>query len=64
MEFPVQSKYSEEEIQKALYEQGIHGGLSVQEAYPELGNTVLFAITEKRTKEEMDRLIEVLRGLK
>ena len=64
MEFPVQSKYSGEEIQKALYEQGIHGGLSVQEAYPELGNTVLFAITEKRTKEEMDRLIEVLRGLK
>lgn len=41
---------------RALLNQGIIGGY-------ELGDALLFAFTEKRTKEEIDRLVDVLKGV-
>ena len=41
--------------------EGILAGYAVGKDYPELGNCLLVAVTEKRTKEEMDRLVKVVR---
>jgi len=43
-------------VNTALQAQGIIGGLALKDAYPELGNCVLFCVTEVHTKDEIDRL--------
>mgnify|MGYP001577096415 CR=1 FL=1 len=43
-------------VDAALKAKGIIGGYGLGEAYPELGNAVLVAVTELRTKGEIDRL--------
>jgi glycine dehydrogenase subunit 1 len=43
-------------VNKRLLKQKIIGGLDLGEYYPELKNHVLIAVTEKRTKEEIDAL--------
>ena len=48
-------------INEKLLEQGFLGGLPLDRfGYP---NWVLFFVTEARTKEEMDRFTNLLRGL-
>jgi glycine dehydrogenase subunit 1 len=37
-------------------------GYEVGREYPELGDCLLVAVTEKRTKGEMDRLVDVIAG--
>ncbi len=51
----------EELIQTALGED-ILAGVPLGQFYPELSDCLLVAVTEKRTREEMDRLVEVLCG--
>ncbi len=51
------------EINKELMEEGILGGYNLHKDYPQYENSVLYAVTEKRTKEEIDRLSSVLEGL-
>lgn len=46
------------EINQALLDQGIMGGLDVSEMFPELGNSALFCITEIHSKEDIDRLAD------
>ncbi len=41
---------------------GIFAGVPLGQWYPELADCMLIAVTEKRTKEEIDRLVEVLTG--
>lgn len=41
-----------------LLAQRIIGGYPLSEDYPELDNALLIAVTEKRTREEIDRLLE------
>jgi glycine dehydrogenase subunit 1 len=43
-------------------EQGINPGYALGREYPELGDGLLVAITERRTRDEIDRLAEVLRA--
>ena len=43
-------------VNKRLLKDGIIGGLDLGAYYPELKGHVLIAVTEKRTKDEMDRL--------
>jgi len=43
-------------LNKKLLKNGILGGLDLGAYYPELDRHVLLAVTEKRTKEEIDRL--------
>ena len=41
---------------------GIFAGLPLGRWYPELKDCLLIAVTEKRTKAEIDHLARVLRG--
>jgi glycine dehydrogenase subunit 1 len=43
-----------------LIEQGLIGGYSLEQAYPELENVALFCVTETRTREEIDQFAEAL----
>lgn len=45
-----------------LLKAGILGGYDMSAEYPELGNAWLLAVTEQRTKEEIDRLVAVAGG--
>ena len=51
-----------EKLNRRLLEAGILGGYSLEEAYPDLKNGWLLAVTENRTKEEIDRLVAVAGG--
>ena len=43
-------------------EQGINPGYPLGRDYPEFADGLLVAITERRTRAEIDRLVEVLEG--
>jgi len=45
---------------KAARSQGIFAGVPLGRWYPELADCLLVAVTEKRTKSEIDRLVEVI----
>ncbi len=53
------------EVNAALRERGIFGGLDLSAQYPELGQSALVCVTEVHTKADIDRfadeLAEVLR---
>jgi glycine cleavage system P protein (glycine dehydrogenase) subunit 1 len=53
------------EVNRALLERGIFGGLDLSEQYPELGQSALVCVTEVHTKADIDlfagELAEVLR---
>lgn len=53
-----------EQLNKRLLEAGILGGYDLSKDYPELGNAWLLCVTEQRTKDEIDRLVEVAGGAK
>jgi glycine dehydrogenase subunit 1 len=48
------------EVNRRLLENGILGGLDLGRFYPELEGHALFCTTERRTKAEIDRLVELL----
>jgi len=58
-EFPIKHPQAEEK-RKKLLEEGFMFGVPLERFYPELSNTLLVAVTEKRTKEEMDKLLSLL----
>jgi len=62
-EFALKSSKSVSEINDFLLTEGIIGGLDLGRFYPELKDTFLFCVTEKRTKEEIDNLAELLRSV-
>jgi glycine dehydrogenase subunit 1 len=62
-EFVVELKCSAKETNEKLLESGIIGGYDLGLSYPELKNHMLLAVTEMRTKEEIDQLANVLEGL-
>jgi glycine dehydrogenase subunit 1 len=49
------------EVLRELTAHNILGGYNLTEFYPELGNCLLVCATEMRTKEDIDRYIEVLK---
>lgn len=51
-------------LNRKLLEKNILGGVDLGLLYPDLKNTVLFAFTEKRTREEIDTLVGELEGWK
>ena len=55
-EFAVKSPVPVDELNKKLLESGIIGGYDLEQDYPELKNGWLVAVTEKRTKDEIDML--------
>lgn len=48
------------EINEALLEKKIFGGLDLSADYPQLGQSALYCVTEVVTKEEIDNLVEHL----
>jgi len=63
-EFAVVGSVDAEEVNKKLLEEKILGGYPLEKDYPQLKNGILYAVTEKRTKEEIDKLSSVLEGIK
>lgn len=63
-EFAVTSDIDAEKITTDLRKENIIGGYHLGKDYPELKNSVLYAVTEKRTKDEIDKLSSVLEGIK
>jgi glycine dehydrogenase subunit 1 len=62
-EFVVRCPMPPAEINRRLLEHGILGGLPLGRFYPDLGDCWLLCVTEKRTREEIDRLVGHLEAL-
>ncbi len=56
-EFVVHLSKPVAEVNQKLRQKGMIGGLDLARYYPELENCMLVCVTEKRTKEEIDRLV-------
>ena len=54
------AEISVKEVHKKLLQNKIHGGKDISEEFPELGETALYCVTEIHSKEEIERLAEVL----
>lgn len=61
-EFAVRCPISPYKINKLLLKNKIIGGFILEKFYPELKNSLLFCVTEKRTRKEIDKLISLLGG--
>jgi len=48
-------------INKALLKKGIFGGKDISREFPELGKSALYSVTEVHTKEDLEKLAEILR---
>lgn len=59
-EFIVKCPKPIKQINQALIAEGIIGGLDLSVFYPEKKNQMLISVTEKRSKEEIDKLVQVL----
>ena len=61
-EFVVLSPKPVKELNDALLKQGFIGGYDLSCHYPEIGQGWLIAVTERRTKEEIDRFVDIAGG--
>lgn len=59
-EFALTSDIQASKVNSQLLENGILGGYELGKDYSELSNGILFCVTEKRTKEEIDKLARVM----
>lgn len=62
-EFVIRIDRCVSEINRMLFKGGIIGGYDLGKEYPELQGYLLLAVTELRTKQEIDQLANVLEGL-
>lgn len=62
-EFVIRVDQCISEINRILFTEGIIGGYDLGKDYPELQGHLLLAVTELRTKQEIDRFADVLEGL-
>ena len=60
-EFVVRCPISVEKLNAFLLDKGIVGGYDLSKDYPRLRNCMLLCVTEMNTREEIDRLVEMLR---
>ncbi|RKL68753.1 aminomethyl-transferring glycine dehydrogenase [Salipaludibacillus neizhouensis] len=63
-EFVIKLPKAIKDVNKELLDHGIIGGLDLSRFYKEKENLMLVAVTELRTKEEMDQFASVLGGVK
>jgi glycine dehydrogenase subunit 1 len=61
-EFAVKVPASPEELNLHLLNKNILGGVDISQFYPEFDRTMLIAVTEKRSREEIDTLAGELEG--
>ncbi|MCG7336363.1 aminomethyl-transferring glycine dehydrogenase subunit GcvPA [Sporosarcina sp. ACRSM] len=62
-EIVVDCKKPVKEVNDQLFAKGIIGGYDLSLTYPELANHALIAVTEQRTKEEIDALVQEMEAL-
>src|SRR5699024_8710141 len=55
-EFALTSEFDADKVTEELMKEDIIGGYHLGKDYPEYENSLLYAVTEKRTKEEIDKL--------
>ncbi len=48
-------------VHEHLLSKGIHGGLSLRDFFPKLGETALFCVTELHTKEDIDLMVKTVK---
>lgn len=63
-EFVVATDRPAAEVNKTLLDKGIMGGYDLEKDYRQCKNSMLICVTEKRTKEEIDKLASVMGGNK
>ncbi len=61
-EFAVKSKTDIHKINRQLLKESIIGGYTLEKDYPGI-NSFLLCVTEKRTKEEIDTLVRIMKGV-
>ncbi len=49
------------EVNRALRERGIFGGLDLSHDFPELGESALYCVTEVHTREDVDTLVDAVK---
>lgn len=59
-EFVIETEKSPSEINRQLLENSIIGGLDLERYYPDLKNCMLICVTEYNTKNEIDKMVEVI----
>ncbi|NLF52573.1 MAG: aminomethyl-transferring glycine dehydrogenase subunit GcvPA [Leptolinea sp.] len=62
-EFMVKCPFTVDEINAHLMEHGILGGFNLESEYPSMKNTMLVAVTEVLTKEDIDIFVDVLKEM-
>jgi len=62
-EFVVKSNVDLDKLNKTLFENGIIGPLDLGKIKEGMDNHLMFSITEKRSKEEIDKLAEIVKGV-
>jgi len=62
-EFVMKTERSAKEVLQEVEKNGIIGGFDLEKIRKEWKNHILIAVTEKRTKEEMDRFTNILRSM-
>lgn len=63
-EFTIASDIEGSKINSTLLKNNILGGYLLDKDYPHYKNSILYCVTEKRTKGEIDALVDVLEGIK
>jgi glycine dehydrogenase subunit 1 len=59
-EFAVRVGRNAREVVRNALGEGVHPGYAIGRDYPGMDDILLVAVTERRTKEDIDRLAEVL----
>ena len=63
-EFVVKTQITAARVHRELLQDKIIGGLDLARFYPELPNHLLFCVTETKSKQDIDRLVARLGGIK
>ncbi|MEW8958788.1 MAG: aminomethyl-transferring glycine dehydrogenase subunit GcvPA [Moorella sp. (in: firmicutes)] len=62
-EFAIKTKQSPQEVAQKLMAKGFAAGFDLSPFYPEFAGAMLFAVTEVRTREEIDALAAAMGGI-
>ncbi|HET9921632.1 MAG TPA: aminomethyl-transferring glycine dehydrogenase subunit GcvPA [Ktedonobacteraceae bacterium] len=61
-EFVIKTPVPAQRLSRHLLQHGIIGGYDLGQAYPGMENAMLFCVTETRTKEDIDYLVQALKS--
>ena len=61
-EFAIRCAKDPKVVLRKVGEAGFHGGVALGRWYPDLADCILVAVTEKRTRDEIDGLVEAYRA--